>query len=44
MVRVMRAVLLHGESGSTNVLVGLAILAAWALVTFTVAVRAFKWR
>jgi ABC transporter DrrB family efflux protein len=45
MVRVMRAVLLHGEAAtSTTVATGLAILAVWAVVSFTIAVRAFRWR
>lgn len=45
MVRVMRAVLLHGEAAtSKTVATGLAILAAWAIVSFTIAVRAFRWR
>jgi ABC-2 type transport system permease protein len=44
MVRAMRAVLLHGDDAMSAVLPSLAILAAWALVTFMVAVRAFKWR
>ena len=45
MVRIMRAVLLHGETAtSQTVATGLAILAAWAIVSFTIAVRAFRWR
>ncbi|HEY8072606.1 MAG TPA: ABC transporter permease, partial [Labilithrix sp.] len=45
MVRIMRAVLLHGETATSGtVATGLAILAAWAIVSFTIAVRAFRWR
>jgi len=44
MVRIMRAVLLHGDTLSNVVLGGLAILVAWAVVSFTIAVRAFRWR
>jgi ABC-type multidrug transport system permease subunit len=44
MVRAMRAVLLHGDDAASAVLPALAILGAWAVVTFTIAVRTFKWR
>jgi ABC transporter DrrB family efflux protein len=45
MVRVMRAMLLHGEeTTSATVAYGLAILALWTVTSFTIAVRAFRWR
>lgn len=44
MVRAMRAVLLHGDDATSAVFPSLGILAAWAAVTFAVAVKAFKWR
>lgn len=44
MVRAMRAVLLHGDPALDATLPALGILAAWAVVTFAIAVRAFDWR
>jgi ABC-type multidrug transport system permease subunit len=44
MVRAMRAVLLHGDDARAVLFPALAVLAGWAIVTFVVAVRAFKWR
>lgn len=44
MVRAMRAVLLHGEDVTSTTLSALAILAAWAVVSYAVAVRSFRWR
>jgi ABC-2 type transport system permease protein len=44
MVRAMRAVLLHGDEPGAAVFPALAILGAWALVSYAVAVRTFQWR
>jgi ABC-type multidrug transport system permease subunit len=44
MVRAMRAVLLHGDDAPAAVLPALGILGAWAVVTYVIAVRVFKWR
>ncbi|MSP63366.1 MAG: ABC transporter permease [Myxococcales bacterium] len=43
LVRLTRAVLLYGETSPAALLPGLAILCAWTLATFTVAVASFKW-
>jgi ABC-2 type transport system permease protein len=43
LTRLFRAVLLHGDGGLASLGPGLAILAAWALVTFAVSVRSFRW-
>ena len=44
MVRSFRAVLLHREDPMEVVVPSLAILAGWAIVTYGIAVRSFKWR
>lgn len=44
MVRSFRAVLLHRDDPMEVVVPSLAILLAWAVVTYAVAVRSFKWR
>jgi ABC-type multidrug transport system permease subunit len=44
MVRAMRAVLVLGEDAVTSVLPAVGILAAWAAVSYIVAVRVFRWR
>jgi ABC-type multidrug transport system permease subunit len=44
MVRSFRAVLLHHDDALVTVLPNLGILVVWALVTYGIAVRTFKWR
>lgn len=44
MVRSFRAVLLHREDPMEVVVPSLAILVGWAIVTYGIAVRSFKWR
>lgn len=44
MVRSFRAVLHHHDDVAATLLPSLGVLAAWAVVTYGVAVRTFKWR
>lgn len=44
MVRAFRAVLLHHDDPMVAVVPSLAILVAWAVFSYGVAVRSFKWR
>jgi len=44
MVRAMRAALLHHDDPMEAIVPQLGILAAWAVVTYAVAVRTFRWR
>ncbi len=43
MVRLIRAVVLHGVTSPGPLLPGIAILAGWAIVTYVVAMLAFRW-
>jgi ABC-2 type transport system permease protein len=43
MVRLLRAVLLYGETDPAVLLPGLAFLAGWTAITFTLSLLAFRW-
>jgi hypothetical protein len=43
MVRLTRSVLLYGMTDVSILMPGIAILAAWAAITYAASVRAFRW-
>lgn len=44
LVRLLRAVVLHGRTSPSDLLPGVAVLAAWGLVAGALCVKAFRWR